>query len=429
MPADAPLGEASVEAAVASGRSKPFPIRVVVSDVGIYSRNGKGWGPGVVDNGDGSRRRANSEAYPARPGQTVTVSVTGVGDRVPGAWIGGKTARVIGVRRGKQGRDEITLLTPGDAPGGCFVPLQFRSAPAAGVAPVSNVVTIAIDAAGAPCRVPEYFPFAAWFGHRAGFAVLARTVKQGATLDEALVSFLDLRGVTSPGGPLLGLPPPGSCGLYRAALGPETSLSSSFTSLLLAQLPGSGMAAGPRLTVAKDRLLRSIPARMGATGVYYGSLGASPPQAGLRPEPLFLGNGDYRVASEGGPEVPAFAAIVPGLGALEWKNRDALGQVDRRRGLHLDWQASAGDRVLLVVALTTSSGSQSGALCYCLVPAARGSFDVPAHLTTALQATGREETAEILLVDLPARDFRTLPGIERSIAFSTTIQVRKTEFR
>ena len=66
-----------------------------------------------------------------------------------------------------------------------------------------------------------------------------------------------------------------------------------------------------------------------------------------------------------------------------------------------------------------------------MVDAARRKFDIPATLVGKLQAggNGMTTTAEIILVALPARNYRPIPGLDRGLAFGASIQVLKTIFR
>src|SRR5579871_5093169 len=56
-----PAGEVALTLTRENEASRPFPVRVTPSSFGIFSRNGKGWGPGRIDQVDGAgRRTANS---------------------------------------------------------------------------------------------------------------------------------------------------------------------------------------------------------------------------------------------------------------------------------------------------------------------------------------------------------------------------------
>ena len=60
MPVSTPLGSNRLVVTVDGQPSKPFPVDVVASNPGIFSRNGEGWGPGRIEN--------NSISNPAHHG-------------------------------------------------------------------------------------------------------------------------------------------------------------------------------------------------------------------------------------------------------------------------------------------------------------------------------------------------------------------------
>lgn len=407
LPASVPLGPATIVLQLAGGTSKPFPIRVTAADPGIFTRNGKGWGPVA---GGGFRR-----------GGAATLSTTGLGQTTPELLIGGRISRAVVEVKRSNGIEEVRFAIPGDAPTGCHVPIQLRAGGA-----LSNTATISIE----PCKVPEYFPFADWQGHRAGFIALARTQSEEKTVDEALGSFVDLRKSAGPGGPLVYIPSPGTCGLYLAPLGAETSLSASFTTVLLSQLPGPGLDAGRRMTVAWGNQLREVPPRIGAPGMFVTEIGANPVQAARRGQPLFFGDGEHRVAIDGGAGVTAFAAMVPGLPKFALAGA-ALPIVDRSRDLALQWSGLGPNHAVLILALATRFSEKAGALCYCVAPGQPGSFRIPAALLSALPKVRNSggDTAQIILVALSTQTPRSLPGLEKGIAFSASIITRNTEFR
>ena len=192
VPADAPLGPASLTVVVDGNRSRPYPVTVVPAQFGIYSSDGKGWGPGLISNLDGARRTANGVSNSASLLQALALTGTGLGDaKQPSVRVGGRPAQVISARASPDG-DEITFRVPADAPEGCFVPVQVSNA---GSLP-SNIVTVAIHQGGGACRGSETFPFAQWTNARVGFAAVSRTVKRisGAqpVLDEAVARFARL---------------------------------------------------------------------------------------------------------------------------------------------------------------------------------------------------------------------------------------------
>lgn len=393
MPTHAPIGDATL-AVSAGGVSSPAErIRIAASSFGIHSANGLGWGPGAI----------------TVSGRTAVLSGTGLGAaHAIQVLVGGIRARLLRVRRGA--KDQITFAVPERAPRGCWVPVQVLTGPGQS----SNTVSMPVSAAGAPCETPAYFPLATWAGKRAGLVVLSRTVHSDRTEDEALIAFLDLRSIKAPSGPLVYLPPPGTCSSYQTTLDSEASLSSSFAAALLGELPGPGLDAGIRVTATSARTLRAVPAAMGASGVYKTSLGSSRPESGRRHLPLFLNSGDLQVAG-GGAEVGRFVFSLPVPAPFAWTNREALRRVDRQRDLTVTWKGPGPGYLTVII---VSSGRS---MCYCIAPAEQQHFDVPSYL---LRLLPEGEGGAIHLISLPLKEFREIParGLDATLAFSTTIQ-------
>ncbi|MCZ2146765.1 MAG: hypothetical protein LC126_03210 [Bryobacterales bacterium] len=393
MPSNVPLGDATLTVSAAGQASRAAAVRITSSSFGIYSANGLGWGPGAIAlSGNG----------------TAVLSGTGLG--AGGAirvLVGGIRAHVLLVRRGE--KDEITFAIPRNAPQSCWVPVQVLT----GHEQASNTVSMPVSTRG-PCQTPPYFPLATWAGKRVGLVVLSRTIHPDYTEDDALAAFLDLRSTKAPSGPLVYLPPHGTCASYQSAVDSEAPLGASFASALLGELPGRGLNAGIRVTAASGKTLRSVPAAMGVPGVYKASLGNSRPEAGRRRLPLFLNSGDLRIAG-GGSGVGTFVFSQPPPAPFEWTNRDALRQVDRGRTLPVEWRGPGPGYAMAILV------SNGGSMCYCIASAEQRHFAVPSYLLRLLPAG---EGGAIHLISLPEKDFRKIPaaGLDSSVAFSTTIQ-------
>ncbi|MBL8231968.1 MAG: hypothetical protein JNL98_25955 [Bryobacterales bacterium] len=409
--------------AVTQATQSTLPASILPADPGLFSRNGKGWGPARATVLSPSGRHETGPSRPVRPGDLVWLAATGLG-RAPAKQVtivtGGVTATAEFIQTGSgQQPDQIRYRIPAAAPGGCFVPVFLRVGNV-----TSNSVSLSLDRDGKPCRAPEYFPFANWFGGRSAFAVLARTIRDGNTVDEALASFLDLRGVAEPSGPLVYIPPPGLCGTSRAAIGPETAMSASFTNLLLSQLQGKGLNAGRRVTLAVDGNLRAAPPRIGAPGVYVGTLGSDPPEAGRRARPLFYRPGEVRIAAEGGADVPAFAALANSPATFSIPNSASLKQISPNRDLTVTWQGLDAKYIVLTLVLNTSHKASAGGLCYCTAQASAGRITVPAY---QLQSLPPGSGAEVIVIAIPASATATVPGFPHSLIFGASIRVVAAE--
>lgn len=266
VPANAPLGPASLTVTVNGKTSPAYPVKVVPAQFGIYSTNGKGWGPGRIQNVAGEVRTPNTVSNAASLGQLLALSGTGLGDAAnPAISVGGKPAKLVASHTSADG-DEILFRVPANAPEGCFVPVQVANA---GRWP-SNTVTVAIHNGGGACREPEYFPFAGWTGATFGMVAITRTVQQERAAetasDEVAAWFGRLAGLEKLN-PYFLLPPPGTCTSetepWRKGFVPATLIS-----LLASRAGAQALNAGEELSIDDGKTQRRIPAFPGAKGVF-----------------------------------------------------------------------------------------------------------------------------------------------------------------
>ncbi len=171
LPSNTPTGSASFTVTTNGLTSKPVVQTVAASNLGIFTVNSSGQGPGIVTYADYSLVSAN-KANPcggpntacgaANPGDTLILWATGLGpvtgDEASGAglgqnmpdvplklWLGGVEAAV-----GYQGRsgccvgeDQIVFTVPDNAPLGCAVPLVVQIGTA-----ISNSTVMPVAAKG-----------------------------------------------------------------------------------------------------------------------------------------------------------------------------------------------------------------------------------------------------------------------------------------
>ena len=89
IPLEAPLGTAALTLRSGSESSAPFVVRIVPAAIGIYTRNGLGWGPGSIRN-LGESEGDNTPERPAHPQDRIAIRVTGSGkDALGRVMIGG----------------------------------------------------------------------------------------------------------------------------------------------------------------------------------------------------------------------------------------------------------------------------------------------------------------------------------------------------
>jgi len=153
LPSNTPTGTGTIAVTYAGSTSKTAPITVVANNLGIFTINSGGNGPGIVTYADYSLvsdAKATSCGGPntvcgaANPGDTLILWATGLGpvsgDDASGAglgvaisvpltlWLGG-----VPITPSYQGRsgccigeDQIVFTVPNDAPTGCAVPLLVQ---------------------------------------------------------------------------------------------------------------------------------------------------------------------------------------------------------------------------------------------------------------------------------------------------------------
>jgi uncharacterized protein (TIGR03437 family) len=437
MPLSAPLGPATLIVTRNGEASAPFPIEVVASNPGLFSRSGRGWGPGRIENIDSrGARSANSTANPARPGQRVSLAATGLGGaREITVIIGNRAARAsLSRKAAKPGEEELSFRTPAETPEGCYVPVYLRLSSTR----ASNVVTLSIRSGSGPC---EPGPIPILTAKRIGVAILSRTRIRSrsedagaSSYDEALVTFTALNN--GPGlSPLALLPPPGTCTAYTSSFQTATALPNSFSSAFIAELGGTGLDAGSSLTVSRaeiSELLRNP----NAPG-FYARLGNSDRHTGPRRARIllpFLDPGDYTLSGPGGKDVGPFAIGIPGPAPFEWSDSDQIAVVDRSRPLPIHWRGAAADRLIIMLATNVDQITTAIGTCLCAARAGAGQFTIPPALLANLPVS-RDMPGipydRLFVASLPAKTAPPMkaPGLEGGAVFNLFANGRIVEYR
>lgn len=383
MPETAPLGPATLVVRVGGAASKPAPIEITASNPGIFSQNKRGWGPGQIDNIGGGKRVLNTTANPAHPGQRVAMRITGLGRSAASVVIGNRRVNAGMARRiPEPGAEEISFFVPADTPLGCYVPVYLLASPTR----ASNVVTMAVAPREGPC---DPGPIPLLEAKRAGIVVLSRgsMLNNGvdAMTDEALATF----GIKSEGpalSPLLLLPPPGTCTEYTSSFQATTVLPITFSSAVLAaELGGDGLAAGPRLSLARDKNRKNIPWDRGAVGYYHLRLGST-----RRPKTTptrLLDPGRFILSGPGGMDVGPFQVTAEAPAPFEWTNREATGSVDRGRALAVEWRGQPSHRWTILMATNIDQVTTAIATCLCTAPLNATHFEIPAAMLANIPAS------------------------------------------
>ncbi len=398
MPSNAPLGWASLRVTRNNARSNFSPVFIVHDSPGIFTFTGTGLGPAVMRNFvDPATVQENSLQAPAKPGQTVTLYLTGLGpitapDNVEPpvgtlatpveVWIGGVPATIAYSGRSPccSGFDQIDFQVPANAPTGCWVPVEVRTSHAR-----PSFASMAISSNGATCSDPANRSAAALVnGESLGILTLTRmTIHEDLGVNAQVDITDDFLGFTAERhtasrfafAPWISLPPPGTCTAFRA-------IDDFFETGQVPDLPAATrLDGGTQFEIAGVAGQRSVPV-----------LGIGGPVGSLlplfsQPNTLFLSPGDYTVSGTGGAEVGAFQASLTMPTPLTWTNRDQTTNVIRAQPLTLTWSGGAAGQQVYVLGVNSDLPTNSSALFLCTAPTGANSFTIPPELLSALPAT------------------------------------------
>lgn len=401
---------------------------------GLFSRNGQGWGPALADNVMVSGARfANSPSRPVHPGETVALAATGTGARELTVLIGKRTTKATTVKLHAEGREEIRVTIPADAPQGCWVPVYVLVTPTR----ASNVVTLAIGSGTTPC-LAGLIP--AELSKRIGVVALSRTqVKTlgktarpdgpGTVVDDARVSFI-ATGKDPALTPFRVLPPPGTCTAYTASFQANAGLASSFTTIV--SVEGTGLDAGTSLILSRADQTRSIVQGMDTPGRYRARLGSSSAADRKGTAQLFLSPGEYLLKGTGGKNVGAFSAPFHFPEPLDWTDRDQIMEVDRTRGVTVHWRGSSPKDVVLIVARNVDQVATAIGMTLCVAPGESGQFTVPPSMLSSIPSSSEnpgESYDELAVGALAVRAPILASGLDSGSVISVYLSERFVRYQ
>ena len=422
MAPSAPLGKGALVVTVDGLASKPFPVEVAAFNPGIFTANGQGWGP--------VRMEGNSQEKPAHPGQTVSLSATGMGGaKEVSVVVGNRTAKGVGVRGPGAGEDRITFQIPPDAPSGCWVPLYLLAAPDR----ASNVATISIRSGPGRCD-PRPVPL--WSEKRMIVLALSRTRlkaskpgKPDAVSDEASIAVhapvkeraLTLHDL---------LPPPGTCITSSGSFQADTDFSLSLSATTVPE--GSGLDAGSTLTlvrgVAGHSEARDVVAVLHVRGSYRAHLGLGGGDRRRGIPDLFLDPGAYRLEGDGGKDAGSIRLPFSVPAPFEWLDENEISVIDRNKGVAVHWKNGV-DQLMIVAARALDPVTTASGVCLCIARAAASQFTIPAtflkNFPASVDAPGRRFD-ELILGSLSAKPVTKLDarGLDGGIVF-TVYNIRR----
>jgi len=376
MPSNAPEGDGTLVLRYQNFATQSYPIHIVRSAFGVFTRNQGGSGPAIVQNFvSQTSTPLNSIANSATPGQTVILWGSGLGPvngdetagPLPGAlatvdavYVGGIQANVR--YAGRSGCcaavDQIDFDVPAGV-SGCYVPVAVVTG---GV--VSNVGTMSIAASGGTCDDP--------LGVRS--ASIAAAQRNGTFRSGQI----NLVGMSSGEVDISGTfnttdfntfaadasrvnMPLGSCGLIV-----------SRTDATAAQTTG-GLNAGPSVMISGP--VGTVMVGNTSSGGYL-----------TVQTPATLGQGTYTITGSGGSDVGPFTASVNLAPAATWTNLSAfkVSALSPSNPLTFTW--SGADPTGFVTLRIASANAIYNSEIRCNVAASAGSFTIPAWLASTIYA-------------------------------------------
>lgn len=400
LPSNTPTGAGTFTVSYNGQTSNAVSHTVVASNVGIFTIDSTGQGPGIVTYADYSLVSAtkgtvcggpNTACGAANPGDTLILWATGLGPvsgnetagaglgvaqtNVPLAmYLGGVQVPVIYQGRSGccVGEDQIVFTVPNNVPTGCAVPLVIQVGTGANT--VSNTTVMPVATGSRTCT-----PIDASFASSVSQLSVSTPIvigdmdmekgfnNKGGTEDSAYFQFI--RFNIKPGmepffGSFADHLPVGTCTAY-GVLNPSTNIPIVNTAQLDAG-PGATIK-GPNGSVTLQ--------------------GSSGDLATINAAGTFLGAGAFTMSGAGGKDVGPFNATItiPALPAL---SSPPVGQplnVTRASGLTVTWKG--GDPNALVELAVTSALDNtftSGGFARCKVAASAGTFTIPPYVLLAL---------------------------------------------
>jgi len=423
MPSDAPLGSDTItvtfngQSSTSSCSQCSGPtVQVVPASFGIFTVNRAGSGQGAFTN---ANNRPISYTSPATAGEVLNIWGTGLGriqgsDTEPPAagnigsnslmvYVGG--VEVASIYHGRSpccsGLDQIQFQVP---PGitGCNIPLAVQI----GDGIVSNFVSIAIASSGGACSDPDGISstdlasFAVQGFVSSGYINLART-------SQADFGFANFEKSQYANFSLTQLPLQilsfGACSVYTydaAQTGLNYYVDSATPTVNSA--PAVALDAGPVITINGPNGEKLITPIAAGSGNYEATLGS------VYPPPLYLSQGSYTIAGEGGKEVGPFTVSVQMPEPLTWTNQSSYfcslsecSVVTRANGATVTWSGADPNGYVIISGsswsqtITIDSGNGAGPGYFggvagfnCTARATDGQFTIPPTVLLALPPSG-----------------------------------------
>jgi uncharacterized protein (TIGR03437 family) len=429
LPSDTPTGTGTVTVTYNNQRSATAPVTIVANNLGIFTINSSGQGPGIVTYPDYSLVSPvkaancggpNTTCGAANPGDTLVLWATGLGpvsgSDASGAglgvnmpniplklWLGGVQATVS--YQGRSGccigEDQIVFTVPNNVPTGCAVPLLVQIGNE-----TSNNTAMPVATGSRNCTtvIPEYASVqqAVLTGQplTTGSIKLAHFSDGGGTFeDDAKFQFQNILGFNSGTVPFLiewlDSPPLGTCLVYN-------NLDASWNT------PVSGVSqagAGSSFTVQGPN---------GSVSLSPGSL------TEFNSQGTFLVPGAYTATGTGGTEIGPFTANITLPTAVTLVSPVNNATVTRSDGLTVTWTGGiANEYMQIEVNSPGDAANDFGAAAICTVVGNVGTFTIPPYVLLALPATPSGTSAGLVLSSSTINSF-TATGLTLGVISTYT---------
>jgi uncharacterized protein (TIGR03437 family) len=402
LPSNTPTGTGTISVTYNGQTSAQVPITVVANNLGIFTVDSSGQGPGIVTYADYSlvsSTKATNCGGPyttcgaANPGDTLTIWATGLGPvsgsdaagaglgqaiNVPlTVWLGGVQAPVV--YQGRSGccigEDQIVFTVPKNAPTGCAVPLVVQVGTTANT--ISNTTLVPVANGSRNCSFVNSSFAAQNFqqllqngppitfsnpdfehgpnGNGSGFeddaqffAIKILSFKPGS--QPFLSTYTDNQ-------------PPGTCVVYGSLSGKTTN---PIGNVALLDAGASVTVKGPNGSVSIPGNGNMVP--ISATGT-------------------FMVPGTFTITGTGGADIGPFSASFTILALPTLGSPANNATVTRASGMTVTW--TGGDptgTVQIGVNSSIDNTYTSGANAICTAPASAGTFTIPPYVLLALPA-------------------------------------------
>ena len=395
LPSNTPTGTGTITVTYAGTTSKTAPITVVANNLGIFTIDSSGEGPGIVTYPDYSLVSGakasncggpNTTCGAANPGDTLILWTTGLGpvsgNDVAGAglgqnmpniplklWLGGIQAPISYQGRSGccVGEDQIVFTVPDNVPTGCAVPLlvQINNQ-------VSNGVLMPVANGSRNCTATnpaasENVAQTVLSGQLGGFADITLEPGRTGNPDAARLQFGEIAaynaGTQAFFATFLDDLPPGTCGVYNNLLS-ITKLSAT----------GSNADAGSSFMITGPNGTMTLPAG----------------QSQLDSNGSFFVPGAYTISGPGGANIGAFQTnfSIPATPIMTTPNPSKPpSSITRSNGLTVSWTGGSANAIVQITVYgATDSTGLTGAQVVCEVPSTAGTFTIPGYVLSALPA-------------------------------------------